>query len=264
MGATLGLIAGGILKSVGDARQQDAADARALALDDLRERRRDADIQQKRVWEVEDRNATIAADDKRAEATAAHQDKRDAFTVERDNARYDHSDKAAADREDAAAARAAKATADAEQRAADRDSRKPKTMSQIIAPILQDVADGKKLRPGQQAALDTYQKLSAMDRLTRDSIGGGGTGADYTDEDTGGGSPPPAPDAPPPPALAPRPSISPASQAPTGVSSPSAPALPGAADTTRKPPGGYPDAQWSDKAKGWVVKKDGKWNLIQE
>jgi len=87
--STFGLIAGGILKGIGDAKQQEAADARALAIEDLRERRRMAELQTRRVWEIEDRDYTNdradARDEKQAKAQAARDDRTDARATERDD-----------------------------------------------------------------------------------------------------------------------------------------------------------------------------------
>lgn len=150
MGATLGLIAGSLLKGWGDARQQEAADARALAIEGLRERRRVAEATQKRIWEVEDRDYAEGRADKRAGEAAAKQEKRDQFTLERDDARYAQQDKLAAAREESAERRAA---------ARDGDGKPPADVASAtwLAGIQEKADAGDK---GAQRTLAAYDRIS--------------------------------------------------------------------------------------------------------
>ena len=149
MGATFGLIAGGILKGIGDARQQDAVDARAQALDDLKERRRDAETHQKRVWDVEDRNYLDAKAGERAVAAQHHEDNRDDVRTKRDKQNNEWRD-----------ARDEKNRAAQEERTrlmlAGRDG-EVKTPGQVVAPILARQAKGEIITKAEQAVLDSLK-----------------------------------------------------------------------------------------------------------
>jgi len=50
-------------------------------------------------------------------------------------------------------------------------------MSDVIAPILQKVAQGQPITPAERQAIDTYQRMSPLDQIMRGAMGGGLPGA---------------------------------------------------------------------------------------
>jgi len=215
-------MAAGALAGYGEGMVEDARAQREQALEELRQQRRQAERTEDRGWNIEDRGYTEDRADKRAKTAEVHQDKRDEFSLKRDNARYDQQDKTQAQRDAAADERDRNREDNRDRREAARAD-KPKSPGQIIAPILDKIAkSGKKsLSAGELEALDTYQKVTAEQRYKNsiyDDMGDGGSGGGEPDAASSVG-----------PAGTSAPTIAPRSTAPAvkqAVSTPSAEASP--------------------------------------
>ncbi len=99
------------------------------------------------------------------------------------------------------------------------------TVTDVIAPILQAMADGKELTPSQSKAWDAYTKMDPIKQLIARSLQDAGAAGGLADGDA-----PPAPGK--------APAKAPASKPPK--------------------PTQYPDARWSDKENAWIVYQNGK------
>ena len=224
MGATLGLIAGGILKGIGDAKQQEAADARTLALEDLRERRREAERREARVWDIEDRDYKEGREDVRDERNTAAKIADEARRDVREEGKQDRIDQRT-DKQIAAADERDRNREDNRDRREAARGDKPKTPGQIAAPLLEKISRGEALTAGEQKAWDMYAKLSPREIDDRNYYGGDGGGggqtpapADPTDAPSSAGpgattTPAPRPT----PTAAPKTQANPAATAPNGA-----------------------------------------------
>lgn len=265
--SVMGLL-GGALKGLGAGMQADIEYQREMALEEIRAQRRQAERQQDRGWQVEDRDAGFAheetkwdAQDAREEARLEAQDAREAMRQDRQDARAAARDAALAARIDGrgneppSSIRESETVARWEEEAAagDEGSKRklaaynrfqtgksdPEARARDYAKMIQE--ENKSLLEGGEMAPDgkSWSEKSYDDRRAEakrrvdDIIGMGrelsGSDAGKTRMER------PAPAAPP--------------KAPN-------------AEQERKPPAGYPDARYSERAGGWVTQRDGKWFLI--
>jgi hypothetical protein len=102
---SLGLLAGGLIKGIGDGMQQDIQYEREMALELLRENRRARERQEDRAFAVEDRDVGFDREDKRYAQQTEQQERRDVLADERQDRRDDRLDARAAARDAALAAR---------------------------------------------------------------------------------------------------------------------------------------------------------------